>query len=56
MDFEAIATSWGWFKLKRGWYHPFAEQYPGFVGYPVCYATAEELCKAENLTGIKTAQ
>lgn len=52
MDYDDIATSWGWFKLTRGWYHALAEQYPGFVGYPVCYATAKELCEMENLTEV----
>lgn len=48
-DYDAIAHSWGWFKLRRGWYHPFAEQYVGYVGYPMCYPTSEQLCKSENL-------
>lgn len=54
-DYDAIAISFGWFKLKRGWYHPLAEQYPGFIGYPVCYATSKELCEMENLNAVKLA-
>jgi hypothetical protein len=50
IDYDAIAISWGWFQLKCGWYHPMAEQYHGWIGYPVCYSTSKELCETENLT------
>ena len=49
-DCAAIAESNGWMLLKRGWYHPFADQfYAGACLYPRIYATAKELCETEGL-------
>ncbi len=50
-EYEAIAISWGWFKLKRGWYHANAQAYDQIPFlFPLRYRTAKELCEAENLT------
>lgn len=46
---EALARQAGWFKLRRGWYHPDAWNYPGWWDSPRCYPTARELVEAEGL-------
>jgi len=49
-EYDALAKSNGWVLLKRGWYHPFADQfYAGACLYPRMYATAKELCDKERL-------
>lgn len=49
-DFDNIALLNGWYRTVKGWHHPNAEQYYGWVGYPVTYPTAKELCDAEGLS------
>lgn len=47
-DYQLIAYVNGWFRLKRGWYHPLALQYHGWDLEYKCFTFAEEAVKYQR--------
>lgn len=50
LDYELIAIVNGWFKLRLGWYHSFAQAYVGYDLAPLCFISAEEAVKYQITT------
>jgi hypothetical protein len=51
---EKIILKAGWFRLKLGWYHVNAWNYPGWYDSPRCYATARKCYEREFLPDYPT--
>jgi hypothetical protein len=51
-DFELIAITNGWLRLKRGWYHPFALAYIGWNLEPLCFKSAKAAIRYQRETAL----